>query len=93
MKLFFDQKHDVSHTCDCMLSNFLGLERGLHERSKHFTVPSPIQDSFVDQSDDCDVIRLCVNITTVRDMKFFRHIVYLHELPKTELRSIEMRVF
>ena len=52
MKLFFDQKHDVSHTCNCMLSNFLWLERGLHERSKHFTVPSPIQDLSVDQGDD-----------------------------------------
>ena len=52
MKLFFDQKHDVFHTCNCMLSNFLWLERGLHERSKHFTVPSPIQDLSVDQCDD-----------------------------------------
>ena len=44
MKLFFDQKHDIFQTSDCMLSNFIGLERRLHKRSKHSTIPSPIQD-------------------------------------------------
>ena len=48
MKLIFDQKHDIFHTYDCMLSNFKWLERGLQEGSKHFTVPSPIQDLSVD---------------------------------------------
>ena len=62
MKLIFDQKDDIFHTYDCMLSNFKWLQRGLQEGSKHFTVPSPIQDLSVDRCDG--VLRISDRVLT-----------------------------
>ena len=49
MKLIFDQKHDIFHTYDCMLSNFKWLERGLQEGSKHFTVRKALYNIVLNQ--------------------------------------------